>query len=272
MATLEEALVPLYLHHRYQVDAAASAIGGSEFVYAMRGDGRVPVSPVPADAQRAALSALIGTLAPAELAISPELLTLIPPRPAGYPRHRELFPRQTGPVFDALSPAIVAANLTVGQMLDHTRAARIVAQHAVDQEQLGLEEMLDTLLDAVFEARAATTYETEVARSVERVVVDRLIDLAEAAPLAQVRAEANVALRALGERAASTGSEPPAMQAHRLLIAGDIERFLARPGSDAPVGAFPAPAAPPGSPIGDPALNWLQTSETICKWKLFPGF
>ena len=41
MATLEEALVPLYLHHRYQVDAAASALGGSESVYAMRGDDRV---------------------------------------------------------------------------------------------------------------------------------------------------------------------------------------------------------------------------------------
>ena len=56
MATLEEVLVPLYLHHRYQVDAAASALGGSEFVYAMRGDGRVPVSAVPAESQRAALS------------------------------------------------------------------------------------------------------------------------------------------------------------------------------------------------------------------------
>ena len=59
MATLEEALVPLYLHHRYQVDAAASVLGGSEFVYAMRGDGRAPVSPVSADAQRAALVAAL---------------------------------------------------------------------------------------------------------------------------------------------------------------------------------------------------------------------
>ena len=272
MATLEEALVPLYLHHRYQVDAAASVLGGSEFVYAMRGDGRAPVSPVSADAQRAALVALIGTLAPAELAIPTDLLALIPPRPAGYPRHRELFPRYTGPVFDALSPAIVATNLTVGQMLDSTRAARIVTQHAVDAEQLGLAEMLDTLLDAVFDARAATTYEAEVARSVERVVVDRVIHLAEAAPLAQLRAEATAALRSLGERAALSASGPPAMHAHRQLIVGDIERFLARPGSDEPVGAFPAPAAPPGSPIGDPAMDWLRTAEPVCVWELFPGF
>ena len=45
LATLEEALVPLYLHHRYQIDAAASALGGVDYVYAMRGDGRVPGDP-----------------------------------------------------------------------------------------------------------------------------------------------------------------------------------------------------------------------------------
>ena len=40
MATIEEALVPLYLHHRYQVEAAASVLGGQHYIYAMRGDGR----------------------------------------------------------------------------------------------------------------------------------------------------------------------------------------------------------------------------------------
>ena len=31
MATLEEVLVPLYLHHRYQVEATASTVGGIYF-------------------------------------------------------------------------------------------------------------------------------------------------------------------------------------------------------------------------------------------------
>ena len=48
MAQIEEVLVPLYLHHRYQVEAAASAVGGINYIYAMRGDGREPVKPVPA--------------------------------------------------------------------------------------------------------------------------------------------------------------------------------------------------------------------------------
>ena len=43
MATIEEPLVPIYMYHRYAVESAASMIGGQDFVYAMRGDGRTPV-------------------------------------------------------------------------------------------------------------------------------------------------------------------------------------------------------------------------------------
>ena len=53
-------LVPLYLYHRYQVDAAASAVGGMHYIYALRGDGRQPTRPVPASEQRAALSGTDG--------------------------------------------------------------------------------------------------------------------------------------------------------------------------------------------------------------------
>ncbi len=42
LATMEEVLLPLYLHHRYQVEAAASVLGGQHYIYAMRGDGREP--------------------------------------------------------------------------------------------------------------------------------------------------------------------------------------------------------------------------------------
>jgi len=32
MAQMEEVLVPLYLHHRYQVTAAASPVGGIDYI------------------------------------------------------------------------------------------------------------------------------------------------------------------------------------------------------------------------------------------------
>jgi hypothetical protein len=68
----------------------------NQILYALRGDGREPVDPVPAREQRAALDALMTTLAPAELALPRGVLDRLPPRPAGYGRHRELFPRFTG--------------------------------------------------------------------------------------------------------------------------------------------------------------------------------
>ena len=67
-AQKREALKAKGVHHRFQVDAAASALGGLDYIYAMRGDDRVPVAPVPASQQRAALMALLATLDPAELA------------------------------------------------------------------------------------------------------------------------------------------------------------------------------------------------------------
>ena len=41
MATLENVLVPLYLSHRYQLEAASKWIGGVEYNYALKGDGQV---------------------------------------------------------------------------------------------------------------------------------------------------------------------------------------------------------------------------------------
>ena len=96
MATMEEVLVPLYMHHRYQVEAAASMLGGIDYIYALRGDGRIPMKRVSAEAQRAALDALLGTLQADELAIPSAVLDLLPPRPPGFGRTRELFPRYTG--------------------------------------------------------------------------------------------------------------------------------------------------------------------------------
>ena len=38
MATLEEVLAPVYLFHRYQVEAAACCLGGLYYNHTLRGD------------------------------------------------------------------------------------------------------------------------------------------------------------------------------------------------------------------------------------------
>jgi hypothetical protein len=261
MATMEEALVPLYLYHRYQVEAAASALGGVHYIYALRGDGRDPVTPVPAAEQRAALRALLATIQPAALTLPRAVLDKLPPRPSGYGRHRELFPTYTAPAFDAITPAVVAADHVISNIINAQRAARLVEQHAVDPSLLGLEDVIDAVFEGTFGVTPANPYEAEVSRAVERVFVDRLIALAERAPMPQVRAVASLRLEQAMEML-TEGVDDEAEAAHFGLLVRDISRFFERP-----TGEFTQPgvvAAPPGAPIGEPAMDWLRRIEPVC--------
>jgi hypothetical protein len=249
MALMEEALVPLFLHHRYQVEAAASALGGQHYVYAMRGDGEVPTRPVPAAEQRAALEALAATLQPSDLVVPEPVLKVMAPRPSGYARHRELFPRYTGLPFDPITPGLVAADLTITFVLQPERAARLVAQEALDPSLPGLGTVIDRLVTAAFDAKPATPYEAEVNRAVRRGLVDRLMVLAGQAPMPQVRAIASSRLRGL-----QTRMQGGVTNAHAQLVAADIKRFLERPME--PVRPIPAPDVPPGAPIGSIEEDW----------------
>lgn len=261
LALMEEVLVPVYLYHRYQVEAAASALGGMDYVYALRGDGRTPVRPVSRDAQRAALRALLATLEPATLVLPRALLEKLPPRPMGYGRNRELFPRYTGPMFDAITPATVAADLTVSNLLDPERAARLVEQHALDPSLPGLGEVIDQLVDNVFRTPPRDPYEAEVGRAIQNVAMEGLMRLAARADMPQVRALASARLErqaALLEKAQDGADHATA--AHFALLARDIHRFLERPAQ--PAQPQTVPASPPGAPIGEPALDWLAPAAS----------
>jgi len=256
MALIEDVFVPLYLHHRYAVDSAVTAIGGQDYIYAMRGDGRTPVRWAPVEMQRGALAALMSALKLTELTLPSGLLAKIPPRPPGLDRTRELFPRTTGGAFDPISPAVVATEMVVSGLLTTDRAARMVAQHAVDPALPGLEDVLAALVTTVFEAAPKTPYEAEINRAMERVVISRVMSLAQSAPMAQVRALAAQTLRRIQTRyGAAAPTQPAAELAHRQLIVDDLKRFFDRP-MDA---ARPADTMqpPPGAPIGDFGLDYL---------------
>ncbi len=267
MAQIEEVLVPLYLHHRYQVDAATNVVGGMHYIYAIKGDGRDPVRMASAQEQYQALAALMRSISPGELALPASLLKKIPPRPSGYGRTRELFPRYTGLMFDAITPAVVGATSVVELLFQSDRAARLVEQKALDPTLPGLAEVIDTVFASSFGARTSSPYEAEIQRAVERVVIDELMDLAGSASMPQVRAIATQKLqqRAAAVTQAAAGQGASSASAHGLLLAADISRFLTRP-SDPVAIRFPAPAAPPGAPIGEPAMNWLGLLQPDCVW------
>ncbi|MDA0327997.1 MAG: zinc-dependent metalloprotease [Gemmatimonadetes bacterium] len=250
MATIEEVLVPLYMHHRYQAESTATVVGGVGYTYAMRGDGLTPLWRVPAAQQNQALDALMRTLRPSELTLPMSVVNAIPPRPPGFGGSRELFPRYTGGSFDAITPAVVAASLTVNALLTGDRAARMVEQAALDPSLPGLGDVLGRLIDASFGARANGAYEAEVKRAVEGVVVERIEWLAANASMPQVRAISTSVLRTMqGNLMAMTDSP------HATTLAMNIQRFLDRPASPTTMPA--TQSAPPGAPIGQPAMEWL---------------
>ena len=126
----------------------------------------------------------------------------------------------------------------------------MVAQHAVDPTLPGLEEVIDRLTKATFDAPAATPYEAEIRRAEERVLVDRVMWLAtrraeRAGPRDRVL-QAGEAGRAAAKPTPATSEGD---QAQHTLLAADIKRFLERPAETMRV--MPAPDAPPGAPIGD---------------------
>ena len=262
MSEIEKVLVPLYLHHRYQIDATGSVLGGVDYIYSLRGDGRTPFTNVSGADQRRALGALLSVLQPAELALPRQLIDQLPPRPPGYQGGREYFPRWTGGMFDVITPGVVLADHTLRNIFDNSRAARMVEQNALDSSIPGLGDVIDEVFGSVFGAATANSYEAEINRAVEWVAVTRVMGLAGSAAMPQVRA---IALKKLADQKealegmVATANESEA--AHFALLSGTIDRFLKDPTtpSDLP----PAPAAPPGAPIGLWPQDYLAGSDWI---------
>ncbi len=256
LSLLEAKFLPLYLHHRYQLQAAVKSVGGLYYTYAVKTAAGAP-SPaevqqiVPAARQRDALAAVLDTLKVEELAVPPRILQLIPPRAFGYEGGtQELFAKRTDPAFDPVAAAVVSADLAVSRLLEPRRAARLIQFHSLDKSNPDFRDVLDALVTRTWRAGAPRDeYHAAVERAVQSLVVTRLMDLADddnAAP--QVRGVANEYLRALMQEDTAVTVRDEAKGIHLRSTREEIERFLARP--DAPRKRTPPPPAPPGDPIG----------------------
>jgi hypothetical protein len=201
MATLEEVLVPAYLFHRYQTEAAASLIGGLYYYHTVRGGAQRSPVIVQGDEQRRALKVLLRTIHPETLALPERLLGVIPPRPSEMGQTRDLFPGRTGSPFDPLGAAEAAASLTVDLLLHPERAARLVEHYSRDPDAPGLVEVLDRVISSTWKTSHEDGYHAEIQRVVNNVLLYRLMGLAlneEAA--ASVRAVAYLKLDELKDR------------------------------------------------------------------------
>ena len=267
MALMEEVLVPLYLRHRYQVEATAKLVAGVAYEYAVRGEANARLfDRVSAERQQAAIDALLRTIHPDRLALPEAARERIPPRPPGHPSTRELFDGRTGLPFDPYAPAEVAATMVLEALVHPERTMRLVGQHDANADLPGLQSVLTRITDRVWKTETPdNAYRAELQRAVQQVWTDVLLSRAGHADIAPaVQARLTQHLRALSDWLAANSGDDAETQAHRRARRTAIQRFLTRDHDS----AAPAPSldTPPGSPIGQRAPNYRQRQARRHDW------
>ena len=255
MATLQEVLVPIYLLHRYQVEAAAKSLGGLYFTHAVKNDGEEPTKMVDPAEQWRAFDALAATITPAALELPEALIRKIPPRPTGYPATIEVFRGHTGPTFDPIAAASAAADNSLSYLLDGERAARLIEYQARDERQPGLLAVLDSLLARTWKAPVPAGYPGELQLLVNNLTLKRLLGLAaDPRHSDNVRAEGLVAVDELkvwmeAQVGGATGKWKGALL-FGLEQIGEFQKDAGKFVIESPV------EMPPGAPIGMPDMDW----------------
>jgi len=179
-SVLEDVFVPLYYFHRYQAEAASKIIGGLDYNYAIKGDGEPVWQSVSPEQQREALNALVLSVSPETLAIPKNILELFPPRAFGYGRSRESFKSKTGVAFDALGAAASASDMVFGLLFHPQRASRMIQQKALDDNQLGLDELVEVLFANTFDKQWNDAYLNEIQQIINFSLLDNLMHLGAA--------------------------------------------------------------------------------------------
>lgn len=254
MSSIEEALVPMYLFHRYQVDAASKLVGGMEYTYTVRGDRQTTTRLLTADEQFAALNALLNTVKVESLKLPESLLEKIPPRAFGFSRSRETFQSKTGPAFDYLAAVETAASVPFSFLFNADRANRLVTFKARQLEQPGLEEVLSRTISSVWMSPSSNRLDRTLQRVVEMEMLNHLMGLAvNDRAYDEVRAKAmnginSIKAYAKGRTQRQTNEDGVYYQ----YVVQQIDQFLDEPSE------FKQPntiKAPDGSPIGSCDFN-----------------
>jgi len=248
-SVLEDVFVPLYFFHRYQAEAAAKVVGGLDYNYAVKGDNQLTVKSIDVSTQRDALSALLKSIDAETLAIPKNKLDLFPPRAFRYSRSRESFKGKTGVAFDPFSAASTASEMSLSLLLHPQRANRMIQQKSLDDSQLGLEDMLNTLINNTFKKNHNDSYLNEVQQMVNLNVLKYIMNLATSdESFFQVKALANAAIRDIALTSFS-------LDAYKMQYNLLIKQFTDNP-KDFKLPS--SPGIPDGSPIGSDICNYTS--------------
>ncbi len=249
MTYLEDVLVPVYLFHRYQLEATVKLIGGLDYSYKLRGDNQATPVVVDYETQLKALEEMLDAVEPEVLALPENLLNLIPPRPAGIPGSRELFRGNTGPSLDALGIAETAADASLSLVFHPNRANRLV-EYGARGEGPSLDEVIDRVVSRTLGASPDDDYHGSIQKVVNHAVVMNLIRLhasSSSNPLTKA-----VVMNKLDELMAMLEQQQDDMS---LYLFEQIAQYLDDPKEyDVPSVLSP----PPGSPIGSGPMWYCE--------------
>lgn len=240
-SNLEYVLLPLYMHHRFQLNSAAQSIGGANYRNAVRGDGQTPFTIIDGDEQRDALNTVLFTLSVDFLKLPENVLDLLPP--AAY-RHTqgESFPGRAGLLFDALGAAEASANLSVQQLMHPARMARLVTYGSMG-DYPDLEEVVDSLIEQTWGAETPEDeYGQRVLNVVQRVAVDEMITQASNT---ESSGEVRSVLASRLNELANQLDDQRNPSAHQEGVAADIRRWQQRAENALPEPALQMPAGDP---------------------------
>lgn len=174
LGELADAFAPIYLLTRYQIDAVAKFIGGTDYNYQSIGEGS-RWSYIAPPLQLAGLDALLKTLDAASLTVPQTLLDNLVPKAGNYHATRESFDSGLGTVTDPLGMAEVFSRYTVSLLLTPKRLNRVGQAAMADNEQLSVTTLLDKLFAATLYQEGKLGLVEGVWMRVNAVVVDEVL-------------------------------------------------------------------------------------------------
>ena len=243
---LEKILVPVYLMHRYQVDAVSKLIGGVQYGYKVKGDNMNPlVSPIPLEKQSEAIDALLATLEPEFLKMPEEIVSLLPPAAFGYTRNRESFESQIGLGFDRFAVAASSVEQTLQFMLQAQRLSRL---NQLNESENALHDYLYRITLNVFATIKKDAEEQKLRNLVQKLYVNHLSALVGNKKIdQQVVAMARYQLSLIKRNYLTSVGANPQVAGHKEYLSNLISMVLE---GHHKVEMPKEVKLPPGSPIG----------------------
>ena len=202
LSSLENALVPIYLLHRYQLEAVAKQVGGLVYEYERKGDytqaqGQQFVAPA---VQQRAMQQLITATTADYLTIPESVLALIPPTAYGDDITREHFQGKMGLMLDPVSAAASASNFAFELLLHPERLNRLEWQtRSTDdrRKKVGVSMLVKQILNVHWYKNKS---QSPLAKRLQLVALNAVMKAVTNDKLApEVRMEAELALLEFSE-------------------------------------------------------------------------